>query len=68
MCRSLVARAITCFTWLPGLSLTIKAAVTLASIGSLMAITTVVMSSTPAALRASSSVQSTIRASMAGSI
>ena len=68
MCRSLVARAITCVTLLPGLSLTIKVAVTLASIGSLIATTTVVMSRTPAARRASSSVQSTTRASMAGSI
>ena len=68
MWMSLVARAITCFTRLPSESLQIKVAVTLASSGSLMATTTVSMSSTPAARRASSSVQSTTRASIAGSI
>ena len=66
-CRSLVALAITWRTRLPSLSLAIKVAVMLASIGSLIATTTVPMSSTPASRRASSSVQSTTRASTLGS-
>ena len=66
-CRSLVARAITCFTFVPGESLQIKVAVILASIGSLIATTTVASSSTPAARMASSSVQSTTRLSIEAS-
>jgi len=63
-----VARAITWRTRLPWPSLQIRVAVMLASIGSLMPTTTVSRSSTPAARRASSSVQSTTRASIEGSI
>jgi len=68
MCRSVVARAITCFTLEPGASLAIRVAVMLTSIGSRIATTTVSISSTPAARSASSSVQSTTRASIEGSI
>ena len=67
-CRSLVALAITWRTFVSLASLQIKVAVMLASIGSLMATTTVESSRTPAARRASSSVQSTTRASIAGSL
>ena len=66
-CKSLVALAITLFTFVPSLSLAIRVVVILASMGSLIPTTTVFISKIPDSFIDSSSVQSITLASIEGS-